>query len=101
MPRLNEGLFLAKGRAFVSLGSESGVQGVESLEEVDIRVGVDCIHSTLSPRHSLPHPLPACLQVRSRPNCVGGCSLRFLLTPRTPCGSLLTELRGVASGSKE
>jgi len=34
--------------------------------------------------------LPACLQVRSGPNCVGGCSLRFLLAPLTPCTLRLT-----------
>ena len=46
-------LFLAKGWAFLFFGSHSRVDW-EWLEEVHIRVGIDCIHSTLGPPHSLP-----------------------------------------------
>jgi hypothetical protein len=37
--------------------------------------------------------LYALLVLRSRVNCAGGCSLRFLLAPLAPCASLLTEFR--------
>ena len=38
---------------FCFLGSNPGVPGVvESLEEIHIRVGIDCIHSTLNPHRS-------------------------------------------------